>query len=90
VRAWSWVVTGVENTPELLLHLLNENATLRFGAFGVDEAGDIVFQHTILGQTCDKEELRTTIMAVISTADRVDDELVARFGGQRAIDRVPS
>ena len=90
VRTWSWVITGAENTPELLLHLLHENANLRFGGFGVDEAGDVLFQHTILGQTCDKEELRATIMAVISTADRVDDELVAKFGGQRAIDRTPS
>ncbi len=90
LRAWSWVLTGAETTPELMRYLLDTNANIRFGSFGMDEVGDILFQNTILAATCDKEELRATIMAVVSTADRVDDELVAKFGGQRAIDRVAS
>ncbi len=89
IRTLAWVLTGAETTPELTRYLLEANTGMMFGAFGMDEVGDVLFQSTILAATCDKEELRATIMAVIRTADRMDDELVAKFGGQRAIDRGP-
>jgi hypothetical protein len=87
VMTRSYVVTGAELTPELLRHLLNQNTTMMFGAFGVDNDGDITFDHTIVGSTCDKEELRASVLAVVLTADKVDDELTQRWGGQRALDR---
>lgn len=83
----SYVVTGAETTPELMKYLLRESADLRFGKFGLDEDGDIVFEHTIVGNTVDKEEVRALVRAVIWTADEYDDKIVARFGGERAIDR---
>ncbi len=86
VRAY--VVTGAELTPDLAHYLLRKNADMRFGAFGVDDDGDILFEHTIVGSTCDKEELRSSVMAVALTADQFDDEIVARWGGQRALDRI--
>jgi hypothetical protein len=84
----AYVVTGAELTPDLMHYLLRKNADMRFGAFGVDDDGDIVFEHTIVGSTCDKEELRASVMAVVLTADQFDDEIVARWGGQRALDRM--
>jgi len=87
VLTYAWVVTGVETTPELTRHLLTENYDLRFGAFGMDATGDIVLQHCIAGATCDKEDLKSSAMAIVQYADKVDDELVAKFGGQRATDR---
>jgi len=83
----AWLVTGAELSAELLKYLLNENADMRFGAFGVDGEGDILFEHTIVGSTCDKEELRASVMAVAFTSDKYDDEIVKRFGGTRMIDR---
>lgn len=87
ILTYAWVVTGAETTPELMRHLLTENFDLRFGAFGMDATGDIVLQHTIAGATCDKEDLKASAMAIVQYADKVDDEIVARFGGQRALDR---
>jgi hypothetical protein len=87
VRAHSWVVTGVENTPELLQYLLKENLNMRFGAFGVDQVGDVCFTHAVLGESLDNPALMYTVMAVASTADEYDDQIVQRFGGQRAADR---
>jgi len=84
----AYVVTGAELTPDLLHYLLRENADMRFGAFGVDDDGDIFFEHTIVGSTCDKEELKASVMGVVMTADRYDDEIVARWGGQRALDQM--
>ena len=90
VPTYAWVVTGAETTPDLMRHLLTENFDLRFGAFGMDQAGDIILQHSIAGATCDKEDLRASAMAIVHYADASDDEIVAKFGGQRAIDRGPA
>ena len=86
IEVYSVVIRGVENTLELMQYLLHANAEMRFGAFGLDSDGDVIFQHTIIGDTCDKPELKAAILAVASTADQKDDEIVARFGGHRAID----
>ena len=87
VVAWSWVVTGAEMTPDLMRFLLNANLGMVFGAFAVDEAGDIMFRNTIVGSTCDRAEIKHLVMAVMATADEFDDKIVARWGGQRAVDR---
>ena len=83
----AYVVTGAEITPDLMLFLLQENATMRFGAFGIDSDKDVFFEHTIVGSSCDKSELKASVMAVVWVADKYDDQIVARWGGQRAVDR---
>jgi hypothetical protein len=84
----SYVVTGAELTPELMRYLLTENAGMRFGAFGLDEEGDIIFEHTIVGSTCDQKELESSVVHVARTADDYDDLIVERWGGERALDQV--
>lgn len=84
----AYVVMGAELTLDLMRYLLRKNADMRFGAFGIDDDGDIFFEHTVVGSTCDKNELRASVLAVVATADNFDDEIVARWGGQRALDRV--
>jgi hypothetical protein len=87
VNVRSWVVTGAEKNPAMYEYLLRENEGMRFGAFCINDKGDIIFEHTIVGSQCSKEELRASIMAVISTADKYDDEIMSRWGGKRASDR---
>lgn len=88
VRAYSWVVTGAESTPELRQYLLEENYNMRFGGFAQEPGtGDILFTHAILGEGMDTDEFMWTLMAVSNTADEYDDKIVQRFGGQRAVDR---
>jgi len=86
VSVRSYVVTGAELKPDLLKFLLEKNNEMRFGGFGVDSDGDIFFTHSVVGSTCDKVELRTSVMAVVSTADELDDEIISRWGGRRALD----
>ena len=86
VSVRSYVVTGAELKPDLLKFLLEKNNEMRFGGYGVDHDGDIFFTHSVVGSTCDKNELRTSVMAVVSTADEMDDEIVGRWGGRRALD----
>ncbi|MBI3976895.1 MAG: YbjN domain-containing protein [Chloroflexi bacterium] len=83
----SYVVQGADLVPDLLHYLLRKTADMRFGAFGLDEQGRIVFEHTLIGATCDRTELKTSILAVVNVADRADDEIVTRWGGVRALDR---
>src|SRR5262249_39461531 len=82
----AYVVSGARLTPELTRFLLNENATMRFGAFAIDAEGEIVFRHCIVGSTCDKGELETSVAAVARTADEYDDQIVQRWAGQRALE----
>ena len=80
------VVQGPPLSPELMKYLLKENSSMVYGAFGVDDDDDINFDHTIYGPTCDKEELRHSVRAVLHTADKYDDEIVSRWGGKRMSD----
>ena len=87
VAAHSWVVTGVETTPELMQFLLRENYNLRFGAFQMDDEGDIALEHAVHAESCTKEQLRYTATSIAKLADEYDDIIVERFGGLRAVDR---
>jgi hypothetical protein len=90
VNTRSYVVTNVDLSPELMHYLLRENDRLLFGAFGIDADGDIFLNHAIVGSECDRPELEASVQAVLSLADEYDDAIVSRWGGQRAVDRVPS
>ena len=83
----SWIVTKIEQSPDLWQFLLRKNYDMTIGAFSIDDAGDILFEHTILGSTCDKAELRASVGGVGYVADKYDDEIVGRWGGQRSSDR---
>jgi hypothetical protein len=83
----AWLTTGTELTIDLAKFLLNANDDMRFGAFGIDKDGDTFFEHTILGSTATKAELKASIRAVATTSDDYDDDIVARFGGTRMADR---
>jgi hypothetical protein len=86
VATRAYVVSGADVNADVTHYLLQENNKMRFGAFGMDEKDNIFFQHTIVGSTCDKEELMASVMAVVTTADRYDDEIKSRAGGQSALD----
>ncbi len=88
INTRSYVVTDVELQPNLMEFLLRENSKMRFGAFGIDENDNIIFEHTIVGSTCDKPELEASVKAVLKVADEYDDKIVEQWGGQRAMDRM--
>jgi len=83
----SYVVTDIDITPDLTYYLLRENNNRSFGSFSLDQENDIVFEHSLVGSTCDLEELRTSVTNVVEFADAYDDEIVSKWGGKRALDR---
>lgn len=88
INTRSYVVVGAELTPDLLRYLLEENAKMIFGAFGVSPDSEILFEHSIVGSTCDLKELEASVKAVMEIADAYDDRIVDRWGGKRALDRI--
>ncbi|MEE3715678.1 YbjN domain-containing protein [Tumidithrix elongata RA019] len=88
INTRSYVVTGAEIKPDLMRFLLDENASMIFGGFGIDPNGDIVFEHSIVGSTCDRKELESSVKAVLEIADEYDDAIVEKWGGKRALDRL--
>lgn len=89
IQTRSRVVLGVEITPDLMQFLLQENTELLFGAFALNPAGDILFEHTILGSSCDKEQFQASVMHVLKVADDYDDRITEKWGGKRALDIPP-
>jgi hypothetical protein len=88
ISAWSYVVTGAEITSELMRFLLDQNFDMQFGSFSLDKDGDIRFQTSLIGSSCDKNELQTSVTAVLEAADEYDDRIIKTWGGKRASDRM--
>jgi hypothetical protein len=82
IKTRSYVVRKVAASPELMHFLLRENDTMRFGAFGLDEDGDIFFEYSIQGSTCTLDSLKCAVLAVGYTADQYDEKIVEHWGGE--------
>ena len=59
-----------------------------FVAFGIRPNGDVVLEHNLIGSTLSKEELEVSLYTIARVADRVDEEIVERWGGERGVDRI--
>ena len=82
------VVFGARVDQDLCCFLLHENTRLHFGSFALSGQGDVVFEHDLLGSTCPLPALKNAVLSVLKTADVYDDQIQARWGGQRALDMV--
>lgn len=47
---------------------------------------NVFFEQNLFGDNLDEPEIVHTVVLVLSTANRLDDELVVKFGGKRTID----
>ncbi len=89
VKACSCVTVDSHVNAELMHYLLLENSRMRFGAFQLGNANEILFAHSVLGgENMDLMELQTCILSVVTIADTYDDIIAEKFGGQRAVDRL--
>lgn len=88
VDVWAIVLRDVPLTPELFRFVANKD--YRFGDLIVrrneNGLGRVIFSQGILGDFLDPEELRLAVSAVAVTADELDDEMQARFGGRKFIE----
>jgi len=49
---------------------------------------DIFFAHSIFGRSLEPRDLLRAITAVANVADDYDDRIVAKYGGQTALERI--
>jgi hypothetical protein len=90
VRTNAWVLSHVEQSPDLCVDLLRRNAKNDLGAYYLSEDHHVGFSHSIMGSSLDPNELRASVVAVATVADRDDDELQRLYGGYRATDLPPT
>jgi hypothetical protein len=88
VELYSYLVRDIDVTEELCRYLLAANAELPFGSFAIWRENVVLFRHRLLGDTLDEYQLTLVLGALAELADEWDDEIVASFGGRRAMDGV--
>jgi type III secretion system-like peptide-binding chaperone len=87
VTIMSYCVQDVEIEDELLLGLLELNHQLLCGSFSL-VGNDIFFAHSLFGRSLDPRDLLRAITSVANIADDYDDRIVARYGGQTALEKI--
>jgi len=87
VNIMSYCVQDVEIEEDLLLGLLELNHELLCGSFSV-VGNDIYFAHSLFGRSLDPRDLLRAITSVATVADDYDDRIVARYGGQTALEKI--
>lgn len=87
VSFMSYCVQGVQLDEDLLLGLLELNHTIPFGAFSL-VGEDIYFSHSLFGRSLDRTNVLGAVAAVANVSDEYDDRIVAKYGGQTALQRI--
>ena len=87
VQVMAYCVQGVRHEPDLLMGLLELNHHLPFGAFSL-VGRDIFLSHSLFASALDGAVLLGAVAAVANTSDEYDDRIVAKYGGQTALDRI--
>ena len=85
----AFCVQGVEPTFECMQELLKLNAQVPLGAFSM-VGQDIYFSHSFLGRRLRPEQLIASLDSVASIADLYDEQLVAKYGGETALEHLRS
>ena len=87
VTLMSYCAQGVEVEEDLLLGLLELNHEMSLGAFAL-VGSDVFFTYSLFGRDMEPRDLLRAITAVANIADEYDDRIVARYGGQTALERI--
>lgn len=89
IRVLAYCVSGVEPSAKLMSELLELNAEVPLGAFS-STGNDIYYSHAFLGRRLEPEQLVASLNSVATIADEYDERIVARYGGETALERLRS
>ena len=87
IEILAFVVQGVEPSFELMQELLRLNTEVVLGAFSM-VGKDVFFSHSFLGRRLSPEQLIASLDIVANVSDEYDEQIVAAFGGETAIERL--
>ncbi len=89
VNVRCYLVRDVERPdPDLGDFLARLNAERLFGAFSIDEDGDVCYDYSILGSSLTPAALHLAIQAVAEASAAHAPEIIARWGGISSIDKL--
>ena len=87
IEVLAFCVKGCQPSLELLQELLELNTEILLGAFSM--VGDeIFFSHSFLGRRLRPEQLIASLDMVASTSDEYDEQIVSKYGGETALERL--
>jgi hypothetical protein len=89
VNVWAPVAYGVPANAALYEWIAKQSDRWAFGHVGIAEFGaeaTVLFRRTFPSEFLTEEHLRHTVGIVATTADGLDEEVVATLGGTRARD----
>jgi hypothetical protein len=89
IEVLAFCVQGVEPTFELMQELLRINSETPLGAFSL-VGTDIFYSHSFLGRRMRPEQFIASLDSVASISDVYDEQLVAKYGGETALERLRS
>jgi hypothetical protein len=89
VEVLAFCVQGVEPSFAMMQELLRVNSEVPLGAFSL-VGKDIFFSHSFLGRRLRPEQFIASLDSVASISDEYDEKLVAKYGGETAIECIRS
>lgn len=89
IEVLAFCVQGVEPSPDLMQELLHLNSEVLLGAFSMVR-DEVFFSHSFLGRRLRPEQLMASLEVVATISDEYDEQIVSRFGGETAIERLRS
>ncbi len=84
VEFTSQLVSGATINDETMRWLLQKNAELHFGSFGLLFDDTIIYSHTLPAGNLDRKTFTATALTVAAIADHYDDKIVQVAGGTLA------
>lgn len=87
IQFTAYCVQGVNVSDELLRGLLAFNHDRPLGAFSL-VGDDIFYSYSMLARSMQPRDLLGVIAAVATVADDYDDRIVAKYGGQTALELI--
>ena len=85
VRIVAPIINDAPASPELFKFIATDGS-YKFGHLTCHEKNgrvSILFNHTLLGDFLDPDELKLAVFLMARTADELDDEIVKKFGGRK-------
>src|SRR5947199_10392146 len=89
IEILAFCVQGVEPSFEMMQELLRLNSEVPLGAFSL-VGNDVFFSHAFLGRRLRPEQLIASLDSVASISDEYDEKLVAKYGGETALECIRS
>ncbi len=84
-----YVVRDIESDdPALGHHLARLNSEQLFGAFSLDQDGDVCYDYTLLGTSVTREALQVAITVIAHTAQVYGPKIISTWGGVSSLEKL--